>query len=106
MTPKRLETARRFVTRYGVLGVFVARFVPGLRFMAGPVAGAGGLPFRPFLVANLLGAVTYVPLAATTGYAIGYGLGAYVLVLVVATISAVSIASRQALRALQDRTGS
>ena len=102
VTPRRLEAARRLVARYGALGVFVARFVPGLRFMAGPLAGAGGLPVRPFLVANLLGALTYVPLAVTAGYAVAYGLGAYVVVLVVAAISAVSIVSRQTLRVLRD----
>jgi membrane protein DedA with SNARE-associated domain len=34
---KRLESMRGFVTRYGPMGVFAARFLPGLRFMAGPL---------------------------------------------------------------------
>lgn len=68
----------RFVTRYGPLSVFVARFVPGLRFMAGPLAGAAGLRPAPFLVANVLGAAIYVPCAVGIGYAIGYGLGDYI----------------------------
>ena len=66
------------MTRYGVLGVFVARFIPGLRFMAGPLAGAAGLRPFPFVVANLLGAAIYVPYAVGIGYAIGYGFGTYV----------------------------
>jgi membrane protein DedA with SNARE-associated domain len=74
----RLHGMQRFVTRRGFLAVFIARFVPGLRFAAGPLAGALGLPFASFLVANLLGAVTYVPLAVGAGYAVGYGLGEYV----------------------------
>lgn len=46
---KRLESMRAFVAKYGPLGVFVARFLPGLRFMAGPLAGATGLrPLRFF----------------------------------------------------------
>jgi membrane protein DedA with SNARE-associated domain len=57
---QRLETMRGFVTRYGPLGVFAARFLPGLRFLAGPLAGATGLRFFPFLVANVLGASLYV----------------------------------------------
>ncbi|HUG38037.1 MAG TPA: DedA family protein [Candidatus Limnocylindrales bacterium] len=76
--PERLEAMQRFVARRGPLAVFVARFVPGLRFAAGPLAGALGMPFASFLPANLLGAAIYVPLAVGAGYAIGYGLGAYV----------------------------
>ncbi len=78
MTPERLESVWRFVTRHGLLGVFAARFIPGLRFMAGPLAGAAGLRAFPFVVANFLGAAIYVPYAVGIGYAIGYGLGAYV----------------------------
>jgi membrane protein DedA with SNARE-associated domain len=60
------------------LGVLSARFVPGLRFLAGPVAGASGLGPVPFAVANILGAVLYVPYAVAIGYALGYGLGGWV----------------------------
>lgn len=34
-TPNRLSSAQRFVTRYGPLGIFLARFLPVCRFMAG-----------------------------------------------------------------------
>lgn len=78
ITPERFDWAQRFVTRFGPFGVFVARFLPGLRFMAGPLAGATGLSFFRFLAANLLGALAYVPLAVAAGYAVGYGLGNYV----------------------------
>jgi len=44
LTPARLDATRRFVTRYGAVGVFAARFIAGLRFLAGPVAGSTGLP--------------------------------------------------------------
>ncbi len=76
--PDRLETMQAFVARHGPVGVFLARFLPGLRFMAGPLAGVLGLRFLSFLVANLLGAISYVPLAVGAGYAVGYGLGEYV----------------------------
>jgi membrane protein DedA with SNARE-associated domain len=73
--PERIERMRLFVVRYGMLAVFVARFVAGFRFMAGPLAGSTGLdPFR-FFVANLLGAVIYVPVVLGLGYGVGYGLG-------------------------------
>ena len=63
------------VLRYGMLAVFVARFVAGLRFMAGPLAGSTGLSPLRFFIANLLGALVYVPVAVGVGYAVGYGLG-------------------------------
>jgi membrane protein DedA with SNARE-associated domain len=77
LTPARLVVAESFISRYGALAVCIARFVGGFRFLAGPLAGAVGLPFRSFLRGNLLGAVLFVPYAVGIGYAIGYGLGPY-----------------------------
>lgn len=75
--PDLLERTRAFVRRRGMLAVFVARFVPGLRFMAGPLAGATGMRFGAFAIANVLGAVVYVPLVTAAGWGVGYGLGDY-----------------------------
>ena len=77
LKPARVVVAESFVSRYGALAVCVARFVGGFRFLAGPLAGAGGLPFHAFFRGNLLGAVLFVPYAVGIGYAIGYGLGPY-----------------------------
>ncbi len=74
----RMASMRHFVARYGAVGVFLGRFFPGLRFMAGPLAGASGLGVRPFFVANVLGAAVFVPYGVGLGYAIGYGLNTYV----------------------------
>jgi membrane protein DedA with SNARE-associated domain len=76
--PERVDRARKFVVRHGALAVFCARFVVGLRFMAGPLAGSTGLEPLRFFVANLLGAIIYVPIVVSAGYAIGYGLGPYI----------------------------
>ena len=70
-----MERMRALVLRYGMLAVFVARFVAGLRFLAGPLAGTTGLGPVRFFIANLLGAAVYVPIAVGAGYAVGYGLG-------------------------------
>src|SRR5574341_2362011 len=78
LTPERLEYARSFVARYGSIAVFVARFAPGLRFLAGPTAGAMGLKFSSFFVSNVLGAALYVPVAVGIGYAVGYGAGHWI----------------------------
>lgn len=75
---ERMGAMRRFVVRYGALAVFGGRFLPGLRFLAGPLAGAAGLNFRTFFLANALGATVFVPYGVGLGYAIGYGLGPYV----------------------------
>ncbi len=111
VTPKRIESMQRFVSRYGPLGVFVSRFLPGLRFMAGPLAGTAGMPFRYFIVSNIIGAATYVPLAVAVGYAIGLGAGDYVvqfehvvgkvehIVLIAIFVCAVVILGRRVLRA-------
>jgi membrane protein DedA with SNARE-associated domain len=75
VSPERIERMQGLVLRYGMLAVFVARFVAGLRFMAGPLAGTTGLSPLRFFIANLLGALVYVPVAVGVGYAVGYGLG-------------------------------
>jgi len=74
ITHERMEKIARFVGRYGALGVFAARFLPGVRVLAGPIAGASGLPALHFAAANLLGAILYVPYAVGIGYALAYGL--------------------------------
>jgi membrane protein DedA with SNARE-associated domain len=70
--------AQGLIAHYGARAVFAARFVPGLRTVAGPLAGAGGLPPFRFFAANLLGAICYVPWPVLAGYGVGYGLGDWV----------------------------
>lgn len=74
---EHLATAEAFVARHGSLGIFVARFLPGLRFAAGPTAGAMRFPATRFAIANTLGAAAYVPLIVGAGYLIGHGFGVY-----------------------------
>ncbi len=75
ITPERLRKVSAFMTRYGALAVFAARFVAGARFLAGPLAGAAGMSPGTFAVANMLGALLYVPYAVGIGYGISYGFG-------------------------------
>ena len=75
--PERLGAMQRFMGRRGATAVIIARFLPGLRFMAGPLAGALGFPAWRFFVANVTGAVIYVPIVVGAGWAVGYGLGDY-----------------------------
>jgi membrane protein DedA with SNARE-associated domain len=78
LPPARVAQAQGLIARYGARAVFVARFVPGLRTVAGPLAGAGGLPPRRFFAANLFGAICYVPWPVLAGYGVGYGLGDWI----------------------------
>ena len=84
--------------------------------MAGPLAGALGLPFSTFLIANLLGAVVYVPIVVGLGYyGLGYGLGAYLeqlrdlgadlegLILLVALVGFAGILAWRIVRAIPPR---
>ena len=75
--PERLTTMEAFIERRGPFAVFVARFIPGIRFMAGPLAGGLGMRMLPFFAANVLGAFVYVPVMVAAGYGVGYGLGEY-----------------------------
>lgn len=59
VTHQRLLGAEHYFERYGPWTIFLARFVAGLRFMAGPLAGAFNMPFTRFLPYNLAGAVVY-----------------------------------------------
>jgi len=75
LPPARVAQAQALIAHYGARAVFAARFVPGLRTVAGPLAGAGGLPPLRFFAANLLGAICYVPCPVLVGYGVGYGAG-------------------------------
>jgi membrane protein DedA with SNARE-associated domain len=77
ITSERLDWIQRFVKRYGSIAVFLARFVPGMRFMAGPLGGIASMPFPRFFLANIAGAAIYVPLVVACGYGIGLGFGQY-----------------------------
>jgi membrane protein DedA with SNARE-associated domain len=70
-----LDASERFLRTHGAAAIFIARFIPGLRFAAGPVSGISGVPAVTFIIANVLGAVCYVPVVVGVGYAIGRGAG-------------------------------
>jgi membrane-associated protein len=115
LTPARLAASRRVVTQYGAVGVFAARFIAGLRFLAGPVAGSTGLAPLAFVTANTLGAMVYVPTMVAAGYGVAYGLGDYLhrferivgkvehVALIGAILGTLAFLGWRALRAARDR---
>ncbi|MGH7932682.1 MAG: DedA family protein [Candidatus Binataceae bacterium] len=68
---RRYDRLQKFFNSHGSKAVFMARFIAGARFMAGPMAGAAGMPFWRFLGWNLLGAVIWCTLIITVGYLVG-----------------------------------
>lgn len=71
MHPESIRRGERLLERYGAVAVFLARFIFGLRIVAGPMAGVLKMPWRRFLVFNALGAVTWVTVIASIGYLFG-----------------------------------
>ncbi|MGP0018823.1 MAG: DedA family protein [Candidatus Sulfotelmatobacter sp.] len=57
--------------KYGSVTIFFARFVFGLRLIAGPLAGVLRMPWRKFLVWNFLGATAWVTVISGAGYLFG-----------------------------------
>ena len=57
--------------RHGAATVFVARFIAGLRVIAGPLAGGLSMHWRKFAFFNFLGAVLWVTVVASAGYFFG-----------------------------------
>jgi len=57
--------------RYGPFTIFFARFVFGMRVIAGPLAGVLRMPWRTFLFFNGLGAAVWVTAIAGAGYLFG-----------------------------------
>jgi membrane protein DedA with SNARE-associated domain len=68
---KRYEHLRTFFQVHGNKAVFLARFIMGARFMAGPMAGAAGMRFWNFLGWNVLGAFIWCSVMITIGYFVG-----------------------------------
>lgn len=68
---RRCDRLQVFFQVHGCKAVFMARFITGARFMAGPMAGAAGMPFLKFLGWNVLGAVVWCTLVVTVGYLVG-----------------------------------
>jgi membrane protein DedA with SNARE-associated domain len=63
-----LAAAGALIRRHGGATVFWARYVIGLRAIAGPVAGALNMEWKRFLLYNALGGFCWVSSISLTGY--------------------------------------
>ncbi len=66
-----IERAERVFRRYGAWTIFFARFITGLRVVAGPFAGVLRLPWGRFLIFNFAGAVVWSAAVSLVGYFFG-----------------------------------
>jgi len=57
--------------QYGAFTIFFARFVFGMRTIAGPLAGVLRMRWKQFVLFNFLGAITWVTVIAGAGYLFG-----------------------------------
>ncbi len=70
-----LARGEELFARYGAVTIFFARFVFGMRIIAGPLAGVLRMPWRKFTVFNFLGAAVWVTVISSAGYLFGQHLG-------------------------------
>jgi membrane-associated protein len=71
ISPRTIERGERLFQRYGATTIFFARFIAGLRIVAGPLAGVLGMDWRKFVLWNFLGAMVWVSVIAAIGYFLG-----------------------------------
>jgi membrane protein DedA with SNARE-associated domain len=95
-SPEQLERLREQFLRHANASVLMGRFVAVLRVVAGPMAGAVGMPYRRFFLCNSIGAVLWaatmvslawlggrwIPFSEMVGGVIDFGLGALLLLTV------------------------
>lgn len=68
---QRWDQAADIIRRRGAVTVVVGRFLPVVRAMVPPVAGASGMPYRVFCPASMLGAAVQSAVLVTVGTLVG-----------------------------------
>lgn len=63
-----IQVAKDQIHHHGAATIFWARYIFGLRTIAGPVAGVLRMDWKKFLTFNALGAVTWVTAISISGY--------------------------------------
>lgn len=69
--PSHLQKAHEFYEKYGGKTIIIARFVPIVRTFAPIVAGAAEMPYRRFVVFNVVGGFLWVFSMLSGGYFLG-----------------------------------
>lgn len=66
-----IAAGERFLHRRGWFAIFIARFIAGMRIVAGPMAGVLCMPWKRFLTANFCGAAVWVSTISLVAYSFG-----------------------------------
>ena len=69
--PSHLQKAHEFYEKYGGKTIIIARFVPIVRTFAPIVAGAAQMPYRRFVLYNVVGGFAWVFSMILAGYFLG-----------------------------------
>ena len=65
---RTLQRGEGVFARYGAITIFFARFLFGMRIIAGPMAGVLRMPWRKFMVFNFLGAALWATVISGAGF--------------------------------------
>jgi len=107
LRPDHLTRAEQFFQDQGARAVLLARFLPWVRTLTPVAAGVGSMPYRRFVVMNLLGAAVWGVGLPVAGYFLGASVpnaDHYILpaVLGIIVVSAAA-SSRQVIRGARSR---
>lgn len=69
--PELLEKGESFVHKYGVMSVFIGRFIGPVRALVPLVAGMLGMKPMPFIIANVVSAIGWAPVYMLPGILLG-----------------------------------
>lgn len=85
-----LVRADAFYARHGLIAVYVAKFIPGLRAVSAITAGTTSMSRASFMAVNALACVSWTTLTASVAYALG-PTGSLYLVAVAIVLTAAGI---------------
>ena len=95
ITESRIKLGEYLFLRHGGKIIFIARFVPMLRALAGILAGANRMPWRQFMLANVVGACIWAAFFGFAAYMLGRQFekvaGPLVIVIGVAAVIVIAI---------------
>ena len=92
MSARHYDRAQALVLKHGHWAVFVARFITGLRVLAGPFAGAFLMPYPRFLLFNFSGAVVWAITIGCAGFLFGSNWGRLVRLVKAADLAILALA--------------
>jgi len=97
ITESRIKLGEYLFLRHGGKIVIIARFVPILRSLAGILAGANRMPWRQFMLANVVGALVWASSFGFAAYMLGRQVervaGPMVIVIGLAAVIVIAIAA-------------